>query len=239
MSGRWRGAVVSWRSRAATFGGRIIGWESEGEVGAAVPVTEVVGSQVEDSRNGQAEQQDERADGADIQRQDGVVDAAVELGPAVALVKELGRVLARGGWDGEGWGDAAAGGPLEEAADSVGAGVPGDEPAVELVLGELPEIDALLVEPGEQLERDPDVGAQVAAGAVGAAEQGGSAAGPSQQEPVHEGPDEPDVSGGAGQRLVQPGRDPVEGVVAFGQDCGVDEDLADVVLGGTGWQVVE
>jgi hypothetical protein len=107
-------------------------------------------------------------------------------------------------------------------------------------LGELPEIDALLVEPGEQLERDPDVGAQVAAGAVGAAEQGGSAAGPSQQEPVHEGPDEPDVSGGpAGQRLVQPGRDPVEGVVAFGQDSGVDEDLADVVLGGTGWQVVE
>lgn len=37
------------------------------------------------------EQQDECADGADIQRQVGVVGAAVELGPAVVLVEELGR----------------------------------------------------------------------------------------------------------------------------------------------------
>jgi len=42
-----------------------------------------------------------------------------------------------------------------------------------------------------------------------------------------------------GQHLVQPGRDPVEGVVALGQDPGVDEDLADVVLAGAGRQVVK
>jgi hypothetical protein len=57
---------------------------------------------------------------------------------------------------------------------------------------------------------------------------------------VDERPDEPGVPGRAsGQHLVQPGRDPVEGVVALGQDPGVDEDLADVILAGAGWQVIK
>src|SRR5712691_5567939 len=194
-------------------------------------VTEIAGVQEQDPRDGQAEQQDERAGSADVQRQGGVVDAAVELGPAVVLVEELDRVLAGDGRDREVRGDTAAGGPFQEAPDSVSPGVPGGEPSVELVLGEPLKGDALFVEPGEQLQCDPDAGAQASAGAVGAAERGGSAAGAAEQEPVNEWADEPGVfRWPAGQRLVQPGWDPVEGVIALGQDSGVNKDLADVVL---------
>jgi hypothetical protein len=46
-------------------------------------------------------------------------------------------------------------------------------------------------------------------------------------------------SGTPGQKLVQPGGDPVEFFVAFGQDAGVDQSLSDVVFVAAGRELVQ
>ncbi|GAA1894361.1 hypothetical protein [Streptantibioticus ferralitis] len=101
---------------------------------------EVFMRQVAKTFGGQAEQQGDRAAGADVRRQGVVGQAALEESPAIVVVEQVLGLLAWDGGDGQFSGELAAGGPFQEVADQVAplAGGPGD-----------PVVDVLLCEVGE------------------------------------------------------------------------------------------
>lgn len=180
------------------------------------------------------------ASGPDVQRQRGIVQQAVELAPALVLIQNPRWLLAGDGRDGQLRQEAALGGPAQEVADGVVARVAGREPLVEAVLGEVTEREFVLIEPGQQFEGDADPGSDVGASHGWASPAGGPAAGPFEQEPVDKRADEGGVLGGlVGQELVQPGGDPIEVLVTFGQYAGMDQGLADVVLVAAGRKFVQ
>jgi hypothetical protein len=98
----------------------------------------------------------------------------------------------------------------------------------------------VFIEPGQQCQGDPDLGAEIDPGDGRLAADGNASAGAAQQEPVGERPDQSGMLGRlAGQGRVQPGGQSFQVIVAFGQDAGDHQQLADVVLVPAGWEFVE
>ncbi len=84
--------------------------------------------------------------------------------PAFIVAEEVRWLLARDERDGELTGEAAVSGPCQEVADAVAAlGVFLVEPAVDVVLAQVLQGDCLVVGPGQQIEGDHDLAAQVTA----------------------------------------------------------------------------
>jgi hypothetical protein len=203
-------------------------------------LVQVLAVQEADARGLDAEQQHEGAGGSDVEGHGGVVEALAKLVPALVVTEDADGFLTRDARNDQGLGEAPVVRPAEEVANRVVAAVAVGEPLVEVGLGELVEGESSLVEPGQQFEGDADLGAQVGAAEGRSPAAGGAAAGASEQEPVDERADEAGVLGRpVGEQLVEPGGDAVEFLVALGQDAGVDEGLADVVLVAAGWQLVE
>lgn len=131
------------------------GWEEHGvsaggQVGAGVLFGELVGGEVADPLELEAEEQDECPCGADDDRQGVVGEALLQEVPSLVVVEEVGGFLAWDGSDGESAAESSVCGPLQEVADPVAAlGLLLVEPAVEVVLAELGQSGFLLVDPGQ------------------------------------------------------------------------------------------
>src|SRR5439155_25419788 len=98
----------------------------------------------------------------------------------------------------------------------------------------------VVVEPVEEVQRDEDAGACVPGGAGDGAGLAAPGAGPAQDLPVSERPDQRGVVGGSVLELVfQPGGDAVEVIVALRQHACGDEQVAQVAFGLPGGQGVE
>ena len=112
----------------------------------------------------------------------------------------------------------------------------GKKPLVELVLGEVAEVGAAVAEPVQQGHGCGNAGADGPGGGGAGQATAVLAAGAVDEEPVRVRLDQAGMAGWPGsQELVEPGRDPLEMLVAGGQDAGADQDVADVVHG-LGWR---
>ena len=190
--------------------------------------------------NRQAEQQHQRRDRAQVDGHGVVGETAAQQIPPLLLVEDPFRVLPGLDRRDQFRGQATAVCPGEEVADGVAAGVSCGQPAVQDRLVELAQGKVLFVEPAQQGEHGGDAGAQVGTGQGRLSPNRGPAAGPAQQEPVRERPDQPRVlSRRGGQDGVQPRRQAFEIVVPFGQDTRGHQQLAHVELVPAGRQPVE
>ncbi|MFD0278543.1 hypothetical protein ACFVHB_32180 [Kitasatospora sp. NPDC127111] len=106
---------------------------------------------------------------------------------------------------------------------------------VEVFLLEFAQRDAVLVEPGEELQRHQDTGAKERTWLGWAATLGGTSSGPSQQVPVRVRTDQLDVAGGpVDEDSVQPGRDAVEFLISLWEGAKVHKGVTDVMQVSTG-----
>ena len=119
---------------------------------------------------------------------------------------------------------------------------PAQEPLVKLILGQGAQAGAVLAEPVQQGNGGGDAGPDGVRGGGAGQPAVVLAAGALEKEPARVGLDHARVAGRpGGEELVEPGCDPLEVLVAGGQDAGADQDVADVVHGlgrGQGIQVI-
>jgi hypothetical protein len=113
-------------------------------------------------------EQDERAGGADVPRQAGVVQAAAQVRPAVVFADRGGDLAGAAFGDRDVAGEPAGAGPVQELPGRVGGlGRLAGQPAVDVCLGEIGEADLFGVEPGQQPHGGADAGAGPAGRLVG------------------------------------------------------------------------
>ncbi|MEU4493745.1 hypothetical protein AB0F96_09925 [Streptomyces sp. NPDC023998] len=122
---------------------------------------DVVGGQYEDARYLQSHEKDEAADDADVEGERVVVDAAPKLLNAVIVLQEGGRIFREPDRNGEVRGETSLVGPEDEGPDVFPVRRPAVQPALEVSLTEVRQLDALLVEPGQQFQRASDLRAPV------------------------------------------------------------------------------
>jgi hypothetical protein len=123
------------------------------------------------------------------------------------------------------------GADIEGRQEIVGLGS-GVEPAIEVGLCGGGQSLAVGVEPGQEVQGDGDLGADVGGGVPGDRPAARSIAGPSHRLPGCEGPQQFRVVFGLfAQQVVEPDVDAVEQFGAFGKDSGVDEQVSGSVQG--------
>jgi hypothetical protein len=114
------------------------------------------------------------------------------------------------------------------------------EPLVQVRLGEVAQCLAAAIQPGQQVEGGREAGAGEVGRSSGEGPAGGGPASAAQHEPVRERPDQSGmVSRFIAQQMLQPGRQALQVLVAYGQDARVDQHFSDVMQGLGLRQVIE
>jgi len=139
----------------------------EAQVGLVVGLLEVGGGESGDASGGLAVEEHERAGGPNLQGQVVVVEAAAEHVPSVIVGDEQVRFASGRRGHGQLDAETAGAGPGDETAEDVAVLAGGIEPPVEVGLGGGVQRRAVLVEPGQKLQRDPDLTANIGRGAGG------------------------------------------------------------------------
>lgn len=151
--------------------------------------------------------------------------------PAVVFAEEGVRVGAGPARDGE-VAEAALVRPIDEGGQEIVGLGSRVEPAIEVGLCGGGQGLAVSVEPGQEVQGDSDLGADVGGGVPGDRPVSRSIPGPSQRLPGCEGPQQFRVVLGLfAQQVVQPDVDAVEQLGAFGKDSGVDKQVSGSVQG--------
>lgn len=104
-----------------------------------------------------AVEQQQAADDANVKRQGHIAQAALELIPALGFGEGLVWVLGLPQRDDDGLGQPVVVSAAQEVPDGVTLGRPAGEPCVDVRLGDLGEPGAAVVEPGEEVQGDPDL----------------------------------------------------------------------------------
>jgi hypothetical protein len=152
--------------------------------------------------------------------------------PALVVCDRGGRASRRGEGNVQVAGQPPGLGPLQEGTDGQPCGRPGSQPAVQVVLAQLDQRHALLVQPRQQGESLADLASSPAAGILGQAVGGGLGSQATERVPGGEHADEPGVVvRGSGQDLVEPGLEPREVGLPWRKDTGGHQQVTDEVQG--------
>ncbi len=124
---------------------------------------------------------------------------------------------------------AAGHGPADERRQAPDLGGVAGQPDVENFLAEVGERDRVVVEPGHELDRGPDIRRVIRGGAGGVAALVRPASGVTKDAPFGERADDAGVvRGQACERVVEPETQAGEVLLSLGQDASGDEEFADV-----------
>src|SRR5438128_4433730 len=127
------------------------------QVGVASFLCELVGGEMADALGLEGEEEGEGASGPGLDGDRLVGQATLQELPALVILEQVCRFLARDGRDGELTAETTGRCPVQEVADAVAAlGAFLVEPAVQVVLAELPEFGSLGVDPAQKVQGDQD-----------------------------------------------------------------------------------